>query len=128
PLHQIFKRSAAPVAVDGVDELLPVTGRAMKVNHDDDVPARGKEFGIPAIRPVVSPRALRATMDEELHRILLAGVEVRRLDEEALNFIAVGAGEPEGFKRGHGYLGEDGVVEVGQRPREGTSLLPLETN
>src|ERR1700733_1495318 len=37
PLHQILIRSAAPVTVDGVDELLPVAGRAVEVDHDDHI-------------------------------------------------------------------------------------------
>ncbi len=37
-------------------------------------------------------------MDEELHGIFLGGIEVRRLDQEALDFVAVGAGEPERFE------------------------------
>src|SRR5258708_10613832 len=44
-LHQVFKRSAAPVAIDGINELLPVSGRAVEVNHDDHVPIGGEEFG-----------------------------------------------------------------------------------
>ena len=62
-----------------------------------------------------SPQApSRAAVDEELHGILLRGIEVRRLDEEALDFVAVSAGEPEGLERGHGDLREDGVVQVGE--------------
>src|SRR5207248_8921305 len=66
-LHQVFKRSAAPVTIDRVNELLPVAGRAVEVDHDDHVTVRGEQFGIPAITPVVSPGPLRPAMDEELH-------------------------------------------------------------
>ena len=38
-LHQVFERSAAPVAADGVDKLLPIAGRAVEVDHDDHVSA-----------------------------------------------------------------------------------------
>ena len=69
--HQVLIRRPAPVAVDGVNELLPVAGRAVEVDHHDDVAVGGEQLGIPAIRPVVAPRALRAAVDEELHRILL---------------------------------------------------------
>ena len=98
-LHQVFKRSAAPVAVDGVDELLSVSGRAVEVDHDYHVAVARRrswcreEFGIPAVAPVVSPGPLRPAVDEELHRILLAGIEVRRTNEEALNRVTVRAGE-----------------------------------
>src|SRR5438309_9446469 len=57
-LHQVFKRSAAPVAVDGVNELLPVAGRAVEVNHDDHLSVGREQLGVPARAPVVSPRTL----------------------------------------------------------------------
>ncbi len=37
-------------------------------------------------------------MNDELQRIFLAGVEVRRLDEETFDFVVERAGEPEGFE------------------------------
>ena len=61
-------------------------------------------------------------MDEKLYGIFLGGVEVRRLDDEAFDFVAVRAGEPEGtevFKRRfarivrHVNLRKDLVVDVG---------------
>ena len=73
-----------------------------------------EEFGIPAVAPVVSPGALRPAVDEELHGIFLAGVEVRRFDQEAFDFVVVSAGEPEGFERGHGDLRKNGIVDVSQ--------------
>src|SRR5262249_50737757 len=75
-LHEVFKRRAAPVAVDLVDKLLPVAGRAMEVDHDDDVAVGGEEFGIPSVGPVVSPRALWSAVNEELDGIFLVGIEV----------------------------------------------------
>ena len=53
-------------------------------------------------------------MDEEFDGVFLGGVEGRGLDEEALDFGAVGGGEPEGFELGQVELGEEGVVEVGE--------------
>src|SRR5437899_1765289 len=41
--HQIFEGSAAPIAVDGVNEFLPISGRAMEVDHDDDVSVGGEQ-------------------------------------------------------------------------------------
>src|SRR5205823_6298806 len=67
---------------------------------------------IPAIAPVVSPRPLRPTVNEKLHGIFLAWIKVWRLDEKPFDPVALRAREPEGFKGGHGNLGEDGVVEV----------------
>jgi hypothetical protein len=49
-------------------------------------------------------------VNDELHRIFLVGIKVRRLDEEALDFVVVGAGEPESF---------EGVMET----RENTESL-----
>jgi len=86
----------------------------VEVDHDDHVSIGGEQLGIPAIAPVVSPGPLRSAVDEELHGILFAGIEVGGLDEEALDFVAVRAGEPEGFEGGHGDLGENGVIEMGQ--------------
>ncbi len=71
-LHQVFKRSPAPVAVDCVNEFLPVAGRAVEVDHDDHVSVGREQLGVPAIAPIVSPRSLRPAVDEELHRIFLA--------------------------------------------------------
>src|SRR5205823_7090468 len=105
-LHQVFKRSAAPVAVDRVNELLSVAGRAVEVDHDDHVTVRSEHLGIPAIAPVVSPRSLRPAMDEELHGIFLVGIKVRRLDQEAFDIISVSAGEPEGFERSEEHTSE----------------------
>ena len=82
-----------------------------------------EEFGIPAIAPIVSPGALRPAVDEELHGIFLAGIEVRRLDQEAFDFVVVSAGEPEGFERRHRDLGEHGIVEVGEGLRGSASLV-----
>ena len=115
--HQVLKRSAAPIAIDRVDEFLAVAGRAMEVNHDDHVSVGGEEFGVPAVGPVVSPGALRPTVDEELHGIFLAGIEVGWLDQETLDFVVVGAGEAKGFEWGHRDLGENGFVQMSQRLR-----------
>src|SRR5580658_1025601 len=98
-LHQIFKGSAAPIAIDSVNKLLSVSRRAVEVDHDDQVSVGGKKFGIPAKAPIVSPRALWTPVDEELYGILLGGVEVWRLDQEALDFVAFCSFEPKGFER-----------------------------
>src|SRR5580658_5867411 len=36
-LHQIFERSATPVAIDGVDEVLSVAGRSVEVDHNNRI-------------------------------------------------------------------------------------------
>ena len=107
PAHQVDVRLAAPVAVHAIDEGLSVAGRAAGIDHHDDVAVRGKQLRIPAVAPAVAPRALRAAVDQELHRILLARVEVRRADEEALDFDVADGGEPEGFHLRKVELGEE---------------------
>ena len=61
--HEVGEGLAAPVAVDAIDEGLAVSGRAARVDHDDDVAVGGEEFGVPAVAPGVAPRALRAAVD-----------------------------------------------------------------
>jgi hypothetical protein len=41
-LHRILKRNTAPVAGDGVDELLTVPGRAVEVDCDDHISVGGQ--------------------------------------------------------------------------------------
>src|SRR5262249_9168002 len=65
PLHQIAIALAAPVAGDLIDELLPKPGRAARIRQHDDVALRRPHLRVPAIRPSVLPRALRAAVDEE---------------------------------------------------------------
>src|SRR5882724_7861530 len=85
-VHQVDEGLTAPVAVDAVNKLLPIACQAARVDHDDDIAAGGKQFGIPAIRPFIPPLSLWAAVDQELHGIFLLRVKVWRFDEEALNF------------------------------------------
>jgi hypothetical protein len=80
PLQQIFKRSAAPIAINLVNKFLTVSGLAVEVDHDDDVSASGEKLSIPAVTPLVAHRHLGASVDDEFQRILFAGIEVRRFD------------------------------------------------
>ena len=57
---------------------------------------------------------MRAAVDQEFDGVFLGGVEGWGPDEEALDFGAVGGGEPEGFHLGEVELGKEGVVEVGE--------------
>src|ERR1039458_9359005 len=74
---------------------LPASKFRSEVDHDDDISVCGEQFGIPAKAPVVSPGPLRPAVDEELHGIFFAGIEVRRLDERALNTVAMRTAERE---------------------------------
>src|SRR5580704_8339463 len=95
--HQVDVWLAAPIAVDAVDEGLSVARRTARIDHDDDVSVRSEEFGIPAIAPAIPPGALRAAVDQKLHRILFRGIEAGRPDKESLHFYFADRGEPEGF-------------------------------
>src|SRR5216117_3219361 len=66
-LHQIDIRFTAPITASRVGKLLPVTGRAVEIDHHHHVTLLAKAFGvsarreqlrIPAIRPLVTPRPL----------------------------------------------------------------------
>src|SRR5690349_21993826 len=56
-------------------------------------------------------------MDQELHRILLAGIEVRRLYDEAFDLNILSALEPKLFERLHRDLREHGIVDMRYRCR-----------
>src|SRR5258708_4846205 len=122
-IHQVDKGFAAPVAVDAVNKFLPISGRPARVDHDDNVATGSKQLGIPAIRPFVAPLSLRPAVDQELYRILFLRVEIRRLNEETLNFSSLGVGKPEGFHGLHRDLGEHGVIEVGEPNRCESALI-----
>src|ERR1700693_1644895 len=72
---------------------------------------------MPPVALVVSPGALRRAVDEELHGIFLAGIEVWRFDQEALDFVVVCALKPEGLQRRHRDIRESSIVQVSQALR-----------
>src|SRR5207244_4897594 len=59
---EVLHDLAAPVLRDLVHELLPEAGRAARVRADDDPALGGPERRVPAVRPAVLPRALRAAV------------------------------------------------------------------
>src|SRR5258705_5072762 len=62
-IHDVCIGFAAPVAADLIYKLLPVTGRTARVRREDYVTSIGKQLRIPAISPIIIPRALRSTVD-----------------------------------------------------------------
>src|SRR5215475_11577496 len=114
--HQILKRSAAPVSVDGIGKVLSVAGGAVKVNHNHYIAAGGEELGIPAEAPVVAPGPLRASVDEKLHGIFPAGVKVRRLEQSPFDLFPMGTLEPEGVGIRHADPRKQAVIHMGYRP------------
>src|SRR4051794_29998430 len=95
--HEIHKWLAAPIAVDLVDKFLPVSRGTSRIDHDYHVSIRRKQLRVPAIGPVIAPRALWSAMDQKLQGIFLAGIEPRWLQQKALYFGLVGAGKLEGL-------------------------------
>ena len=60
PLHEVVVHPAGPVLADLVGELLPVAGRAPRVDRHDGVSRRGEHLVVPAVVPLVVPGALAA--------------------------------------------------------------------
>src|SRR5579859_2879716 len=110
--HQVLIRLAAPIAADFVNELLPVAGRAARVDQDHYVAVGGEKLKIPTVGPEIAPHSLRSAVNDELDWIFFTGVKIRRLENEALNLGLPCASEQERLERLHGYLGKDSVVEV----------------
>src|SRR5690606_30394924 len=94
-LLQVLQRLAAPVAADGVGEGLAIAGRAVEVDHDHRVALAGVGLRVPAVAPAVAEAALRAAVDQERHRVALAGLVVPGLDHVAVDRGAAGALEAE---------------------------------
>src|SRR5689334_21291332 len=83
--HEVAIDLTPPVLAHGVDEPLAVPERTARVD-DDEAKTFGREhLVVPAAVPLVEPRALRSAMNEQDRRILLRGVEVGRLHDEALH-------------------------------------------
>ena len=94
------------VVLDRVSERLAVALATVKVDHANSVAMRGVDLRVPAVRPVVAPRALRATVDQVRERHL-GSVRHRAghwLQVPAMNRIAIGALEPELLRRRHPAL------------------------
>src|ERR1700688_4912218 len=113
-LHQVFERSATPLAVNRIDEFLAIPRRSVEIDHDDHVAIGREEFGIPTIAPVISPSSLWSPVNQEFDRVFFLGIEVRRLDKEAFHFFIARAREPESFERSHGDARENRMIEIGQ--------------
>src|SRR6185369_14777109 len=87
-IHQVDVNLAAPVTADVIHKLLPVTGRTPRVRRKHDVTGVRKHLRVPAITPVIIPRALWSTVNQDDERILLARIEVIRLHDETVNLLA----------------------------------------
>src|SRR5207247_109929 len=94
-LHDVGVRLAAPILRDGVEKLLAVARRSVRVEHDDAVATGREHLRRPTRTPGVVPCALRPAVYEQQHRKLLAGLPLWRLDDEAVHTVARGAAIPE---------------------------------
>ena len=101
-LHQVDIRPAAPIAAHFIDKLLPIPRRTTPIDAHHHIPIRRHQLPVPPKAPRIPPSRLRPTMHQELHRIFLRRIKIRRLHHEALNLRAFRADEPEGLQRGQG--------------------------
>src|SRR3546814_12425122 len=83
----VLQRPVAPVLADRGGEFLPVTDRTVEVDHHHRVALPRVGLRVPAVAPAVAEAALRAAVDQECHRILLAFLVVPRLDHIAVDSV-----------------------------------------
>ena len=114
PFVQVFIDPAGPVLADLVGELLAVAGRAPRVDRDHRIARRGEHLVVPAIVPLVVPGPLRSAVDQEDDRVFLARVESRRMEQPAVNLVAVGSRKREAFELGQVELRDQRGVVVGE--------------
>ena len=108
--HQVVVVLAGIVVVEEVAELLAVAGAAARVGVEDDIP--GGRHQLHLRREAVAVVGDRAAVDLEDQRIPPAGIEVRRLDDPALDRPAVERGIPPDFLDfAEHFAGQQVVVE-----------------
>src|SRR5262249_45344108 len=91
-----------------------------RVGGVDDVSVRRPDLRVPAVRPAVDPRPLRAAVDEEDRRVLLRRVEGRRLDDPRLQLPAVG-----GVGEALGDLARPELAQAGPGDRPSRPALQI---
>src|SRR5215831_8704373 len=67
--HDIVVDLPAPIVLNVLGEFLSVSVRSSWVWHDDQIPTRGEHLSIPPVRPVLSPFALRSTVNQKQNRV-----------------------------------------------------------
>src|SRR2546423_13912028 len=87
--HQILVVVPRIVELDDVADLLPVRRAAARIRVENDVTLGRHPQEL--VRERVAVRGVRTSMDLEYQRILLRRVELRRLEDPALNAFAVEA-------------------------------------
>jgi len=114
-LHQVFKRSAAPVAVDRVDELLSVSVEPWKLIMMTTYPGLMKlvrrRVRDSSGSSIVSPGTLRPAVNEELHGYFLLASKFGGLIRKP-STLSLLAPTNQKDPRGTWRLGRGCVVEV----------------
>ena len=114
-----------PVGVDRGLEALAAPGAAPRIGRDDDVAVGGDP--LPLLVEAELELADRAAVNAQHRRVSLAGLVVRRLDDEAVDLGPVLALEARLLDRPEADPGEPGVVlggEAARLPRlDGVDLL-----
>ena len=107
--HQILVVVARVVVLNDVAEVLAVVRAAARVRVEDDVAFGGHPLEL--VREGVAVGRVRAAVDLEDQRVLLRRVERRRLEDPALDLLAVEARVPHLLRLVHRELTEEAVVE-----------------
>ena len=98
----------------------------MEVDHHHRKALASVGLRIPAIAPAIAEAALRAAVDQERHRILLACLVVRRLDHIAVDRLAIPADEIELLEVAPGDFLQLRLVVVAELARIGAVGLGRE--
>lgn len=95
-LEEILVWSTTPVVGDVISQLLAETSATSWVGSNNNVSLVSPNSWVPAGAPVVTPRTLRTTVDEESEWVDLVLVETSWLDDPGVD-LGTGAIDPEGL-------------------------------
>ena len=76
----VFHALSAIIATDSLIPFQAKSGKPPTVRCHDNIIISRHDLEIPAVRPELANRALRATLTEQQGRILLIRIELRRID------------------------------------------------
>ena len=76
----VFHALSAIIAADSLIPFQAKSGKTPTVRCHDNIVISRHDLEIPAVRPELAHRALRATLTEQQGRILLIRIELRRID------------------------------------------------
>ena len=90
---QIQERASAPIALDGVDEVLPEARGAGRVRQNDDVALLCEDGRVPARAPLVEEGGRGPAVDPVEEGVFLVRGEGRGFDDEGVEVVGASAGE-----------------------------------